>query len=300
MIDMHTLTCKNIARQIGGDFKLGPINLEFPAGTITAVIGNNGAGKTTLFQAISGDYPGEGEVKIQGHNQHHIEGKAAFGYVPQSFPEILPFRLKQLRDLHAAHDPTWREDVFRMYIQEFNLPMKKRIQNFSVGMQRKAVIALQLSRDTSFLLLDEPFAGLDMKGQQQLEKIILSKMEEEPESSIVFATHVADEVQRLADFIVCMKNGEMLDPIEKDILTQSWKRIWLKDPIEGIEQAPGVREAQTKPAPQVVTSNAPETEEWLADRGADVVKRTTLSLHESLPLMLNEEERGVYENDINH
>ncbi|ALX49799.1 ABC transporter ATP-binding protein [Lentibacillus amyloliquefaciens] len=304
---MHTLTCKNIVRQVGNDFTLGPINLEIPTGTVTAVIGNNGAGKTTFFQALSGDYPGEGETNILGYNSHHIEGKASFSYVPQSFPEFHPFRLQQLRDFQAAHDETWNEALFQLYIQQFKLPMNKRIQDLSVGMQRKAVIALQLSRETSFLLLDEPFAGLDMEGQTQFEKILLSKMEGNPQCSIVFATHVASEVGRLADFVVIMKHGKASTPIEKDTLRQQWKRIWLTKPMEDMEDAPGVKKVLTEPALQIITNNAPETETWLANRGAEVVKRTTLDLYESLPLILNEErntfemekERGVISDDIN-
>ncbi len=286
---MYTLTCKNIVRKVDNDFTLGPVNVKFPAGTITAVVGNNGAGKTTLFQALSGDYPGEGEAKILGHNNHDMEGKASFSYVPQSFPEMLPFRLQQLRNFHAAHDATWQEDRFQTYIQQFNLPMKKRMQHLSIGMQRKAVIALQLSRDTSLLLLDEPFAGLDIEGQTQLQKILLSKMEEDPDCCIVFATHVADEVQRLADFIVLMKQGKASAPMEKDMLGERWKRVWVEKPIEGMENAPGVRDVQREPALQLVTSHAPETEKWLENKGVNVVKRTTLPLHESLPLMLNDE-----------
>ncbi|SDI80696.1 ABC-2 type transport system ATP-binding protein [Natribacillus halophilus] len=286
---MHTLTCKNIVRKMGDDFSLGPINLEIHAGTITAVIGNNGAGKTTFFQAMSGDYPGEGETKVHGHNVHSIAGKAALSYVPQTFPEVLPFRLQKLRDLHANHDDTWRDDRFQAYARQFDLPLRKRISKLSVGMQRKAVLALQLSRDTSLLLLDEPFAGLDMEGQTQLEKILISKMEDDPDGSIVFATHIADEVQRLADYIVIMKNGKTQEPMEKDILAQQFKRIWLAKSVTGVEEAPGIREVEGVP-PQILTSDAEATEKWLAERDVQIMKRERLSLHESLPLLLRDEE----------
>ncbi|QQK81253.1 ABC transporter ATP-binding protein [Salicibibacter cibi] len=289
---MQTLMCQNIVRKMGDDFTLGPINLEIPAGTITAVIGNNGAGKTTLFQALSGDYPGEGETNIHGHNIHSIAGKAALSYVPQTFPEVLPFRLQQLRDLHAKHDDTWRDDHFQAYVRQFDLPLRKRISQLSVGLQRKAVLALQLSRDTSLLLLDEPFAGLDMEGQTQLEKMLLHKMEENPDCSIVFATHIADEVQRLADYIAIMKKGKTREPMEKDILAQQFKRIWLASPVTGVEEAPGIREVSAEGAPpQILTSDAEATEKWLADQGVHIVKRASLSLHESLPIMLRESER---------
>ncbi|QDI91263.1 ABC transporter ATP-binding protein [Salicibibacter halophilus] len=288
---MQTLTCENIVRKMGDDFTLGPINLEIPAGTITALIGNNGAGKTTLFEAWSGDYPGEGETNILGYNIHDVKAKAAFSYVPQTFPEVLPFRLQQLRDLHAAHDDSWQEDRFQAFVREFKLPLRKRISKLSVGMQRKAVIALQISRDTSFLLLDEPFAGLDMEGQTQLEKILIRKMEEDPDCSIVFATHIADEVQRLADYIVIMKHGKTREAIEKDILAQQFKRIWLANSVTGVEEAPGIQEVSVEGTPpQILTSDAEATEEWLADRGVQIMKRESLSLHESLPLMLSDEE----------
>ncbi|AXF56094.1 ABC transporter ATP-binding protein [Salicibibacter kimchii] len=288
---MHTLTCQNIVRKMGDDFTLGPINLEIPAGTITAVIGNNGAGKTTLFEALSGDYPGEGETNIFGHNIHDVEAKAAFSYVPQRFPEVLSFRLQQLRNLHAAHDDSWEDKRFQNFVQEFKLPLRKKISKLSVGMQRKAVIALQLSRDTSLLLLDEPFAGLDMEGQTQLEKILIRKMDDDPDGSIVFATHIADEVQRLADYIVIMKDGKTREPMEKDILAQRFKRIWLAKPVTGVEEVPGIREVSVEGAtPQILTSDAEATEKWLAERDVQILKRERLSLHESLPLMLRDRE----------
>ncbi|QQK77448.1 ABC transporter ATP-binding protein [Salicibibacter cibarius] len=288
---MHTLTCRNVVRKMGDDFTLGPINLEIPAGTITAVIGNNGAGKTTLFQALSGDYPGKGETNILGHNIHSVEAKAAFSYVPQTFPEVLPFRLQQLRDLHAAHDDSWQDDRFQAFVHEFKLPLRKRINKLSVGMQRKTVLALQLSRDTSLLLLDEPFAGLDMEGQTQLEKMLLHKMEEDPNCSIVFATHIADEVGRLADYIVMMKDGKTREPMEKDSLAQQFKRIWLAKSVTGVEEAPGIQKVSIEGAlPQILTNDAEATEKWLAARDAQIMKRESLSLHESLPLLLRDEE----------
>ncbi|GAK13772.1 ABC transporter ATP-binding protein [Geomicrobium sp. JCM 19039] len=286
------LKVQDVTRKMGKEAVLGPIDLHISPGTITAIVANNGAGKTTLFQAISGDYPGFGSVRVDGHSVHSIAGKAQLSYVPQTYPEVEAFRLTDLQKLHKEHDFSWQDDRFQAIARQFKLPMKKPIQKLSVGMKQKAVIATQLSRKTNVKLLDEPFAGLDMEGQSLVERLLLEELEANPNATIIFATHVADEVQRLADYVCFMHAGKLSEPVEKDWLQERWKYVWLQEALPGNGPSARVEEVSVDPMPKILTRNALETEEWVRENGGTVVKRSSLRLHESIPHILRKGEQN--------
>ncbi|EZH68063.1 hypothetical protein DH09_01390 [Bacillaceae bacterium JMAK1] len=279
------LKVRGLTRRMG-DSQLGSINLDVERGTVHAIIGNNGAGKTTLFEAMSGDYPGKGSITINGHPVSSLKGKEQFSYIPQTITELEAFSLRILHKLHKTHDSLWREDRFQTLVKQFNLPMNKHLQRMSIGMKQKSILALQLSRDTPLLMLDEPYTGLDMEGQQILDRLLLQHMEASDDHAIVLATHIADEVQRLADYISILHDGTLSERVEKDELQRRWQRIWIEERVEGINQAPGVVSVSSTRTQEIITQDAAATKAWLTERDVMVIKSQSLKLHESIPHIL--------------
>lgn len=280
MLELH-----GVQRRMGNQ-SLGPININVEPGTIHAIIGNNGAGKSTLFEAIAGDYPGEGTIVMNGYANASVEGKAQFSYVPQSTAEIEYLSLKKLQNVHQSLDASWDDERFQSIVKAFNVPLKQKITLMSVGMKQKALLSLQLSRCTPLLILDEPYTGLDMEGQSLLDRLLFKHMEASDEHSIVLATHIADEVQRLADVVSFLKDGKIERTDDKDLLQERFKRIWIDHRVEGIDQAPGVLEVGHEQVQEVVTSNAVALEAWLQEKNVAIVKSQRLKLHESIPYIL--------------
>ena len=187
-------------------------NLDFdvPQGSIVGFLGPNGAGKSTsLRMALGVLSPDRGEVSLLGARPN-LESLKRVGFLPDerglyknlSPRQIITYfaRLKGMssRDAKARAD----ELLDMMDLGEFG---RSRVTKLSKGMAQKVQILSALAHRPDFLILDEPFSGLDPVNQQALEDLIID--EHKRGATIVFSTHVMEHAERLCEKIVMMARG---------------------------------------------------------------------------------------------
>jgi Cu-processing system ATP-binding protein len=189
---------------------LDGLDLEIPAGRVTAILGPNGAGKTTLIKSMLGLVkPDGGEIRV-GETRVNGDGayRAAIGYMPQipRYPENLTVReiLHMIKDLRGRFDDLDEElvEVFELRSQ-FEKPFKA----LSGGNRQRVSAALAFLFRPEILFLDEPTAGLDPIASSTLKDKILR--ERRAGRTVVLTSHVMSEVEELADSVVYVLEGRV-------------------------------------------------------------------------------------------
>ena len=202
---------KNINKNLS-NFSMKNLNLSINKGYVTGFIGANGSGKSTTIKMIMNLVkPDSGDLKIFGLNHHDNEKdiKQRIGFV---YDDNIYYEGLNLQDVHKIIAPAyknWNRSSFNHYINKFNLPTNKPIKIFSKGMRMKAALVLALSHDPELIIMDEPTAGLDPVFRKDLLKTLQEIMIDE-NKSIFFSTHVTSDLEKIADYIVFIKDGSII------------------------------------------------------------------------------------------
>ncbi|MFO1446513.1 ABC transporter ATP-binding protein [Bacillus sp. Bva_UNVM-123] len=267
------------------EFSLGPIDLTFEKGTITAIVGNNGAGKSTLLKLLMNLVKADiGEIHICGQSVSGKEEnwKTKVAYLPQTVIGWELFNGKELQELVAKWNPTWDQKLFEQIVEKFHIPLNKKYSKLSQGMQQKLNIALLLPRDTTILILDEPTAHMDIPSKQLLLDLFVEWMER-GDRLMLISSHQAEDIRKLADYLVIIKEGSLLGKFEKDELVERYKRYWMVEPLPN-EIIPG--EITRKNGRIIITSNPEETEAFFTREQLKWLQAETLDLEEIITHML--------------
>ena len=204
------LKITGVSKWFGSFQAVRGLDFDVPKGSIVGFLGPNGAGKSTsLRMALGVLSPDRGEVNLLGAAPN-LESLKRVGFLPEerglykkmSPRQIITYfaRLKGMssRDAKARAD----ELLEMMGLSEFG---RSRVTKLSKGMAQKVQILSALAHRPDFLILDEPFSGLDPVNQQALEDLIIE--EHKRGATIVFSTHVMEHAERLCEKIVMMARG---------------------------------------------------------------------------------------------
>lgn len=203
-----------------GHFKLKDVSFSLQEGCITGFIGINGAGKTTTIKSILGLIPKDaGNIKLFGKDidKNEQELKNHIGVVLDEGYFYEDITLLQMKSIVAPAYSNWDESIFKKHIERFNLNLNQKISTLSKGMRMKYAISLALSHHADLLIMDEPTSGLDPLVRKELMDILLDFMQEEGKS-VFFSSHITSDLDKVADVIILIDNGEILLNEEKDTL----------------------------------------------------------------------------------
>ncbi len=230
---MYALELYNVVKDFKG-FRLGPISLKLEKGRVYGFIGPNGAGKTTTIQSIFGLMNiNEGDIEIYGTETepNKVDWKHNVGYAGNvnSFYEGWSAR-KNLEFLKSFY-PGWDDDYMLSLVSKFELPLEKKVKALSTGNRLKLSIISAMSYRPKLLLLDEPTSGLDPIIRTELLDVLFNYMEYE-ENTILYSTHIISELERLADELIFISNGNIVEREIKDDLAGKWKRVEVVGKIE--------------------------------------------------------------------
>ena len=214
---MKTLELKNIKKSFRKKEILHGINLQIRSSEVFGLLGPNGAGKTTLFSLISGlEMTTSGKIFLDEYDItfKDISFRASKGiiYLPQE-PSV--FRKLSVADnIKAALQTKFKnieiEDKYTSIMKEFDLfSLEKQIsENLSGGQRRKLEIARAFALEPKFILLDEPFAGIDPLTINEIKNII-SKLRAK-NVGVVISDHNAQATMDICDNISVINNGEII------------------------------------------------------------------------------------------
>jgi ABC-2 type transport system ATP-binding protein len=219
----HALEIDGLRKEYPG-FILRDVSFSLPRGYIMGLIGPNGAGKTTVIKLILNIVVRKaGSVKVLGLDNlaHETEVKSRLGFVLDEPPFYPYLRVKDIGALIAPFYKTWDRKEFRRLCGEFEIPLRKRVGALSRGMKMKLGLAAALSHGAELILMDEPTSGLDPVFRRELLER-LSGLIQDGRTSVLFSTHITSDLERVADFITCLREGELLFSTSRDDVMENW------------------------------------------------------------------------------
>ncbi|QOS76697.1 ABC transporter ATP-binding protein [Paenibacillus sp. JNUCC31] len=284
---------ESIAVQLNGVSKMrkrriiGPIDLTIPEGYVIAILGHNGSGKSTLLNMLQQVVlPDAGQIMWFGNSYREglpIELRQQIGFVADNGGlEENHITALDAAKFRSYWYPRWDMSLFNQLMDEMDVPYDVKLIKMSKGERRKYEIAAALAARPKLLLLDEPSSGLDpFSWKIMIEQF--RKFMAEGDTTILVATHIADEVKRLADYIVLMHRGQSLGMAEKDVVLDQWREIWYEGELRP-ESIPGVVESvqEENGLMRVITTRVSEAQERLELAGIRVMKVRNLELDEVL------------------
>lgn len=213
------LQVQNVTKRYGDKIALNDFSMDICPGEIVALIGENGAGKTTLLNIICGYIkPSAGQVQYKGENI--IEKPLAireFGILIE--PQFLDYisaeeNLRLLSQLVNRKQDTRIEELLEK--TELYSSRKKKVKEFSFGMKQRLGLCQCLLTEVDFLILDEPFVGLDPIGKEIFKQTIMD-IAHKQNVPVLFSSHDLDDIDEICDRLVMISKGnKQLDqPLER-------------------------------------------------------------------------------------
>ena len=221
------------------DFALGPIDLELPGGTVCGLIGENGAGKSTTIKLILDMIDREaGTVKLFGREEITPLAKADIGVVLSGDGIPTCLTAEQVGKVMAGIYRNWDAGVYAGFCKRFELPAKKKYNEYSTGMKMKLCLAVALSHHPKLLLLDEATSGLDPVVRDELIDLLLDFVRDE-DHAILISSHIVSDLEKLCDTIAFLHKGRLLLCEDKDTLREEYA-LWHGTAAQLEELAPDV------------------------------------------------------------
>ena len=209
--------CKSFPKS---NFILDKLSFSLPYGSILGFVGENGAGKTTTIGCILNTVRKDsGMVKLFGKEMRDtdtdIREKIGVVYDGDNFPGF--WTAKQLSQVMKGIYTQWDNALFQKYLENFHLPVKQKIKNYSRGMTMKLAIAVALSHHPQLLILDEATSGLDPIMRDEMLDVFLEFVQEESHS-ILLSSHITSDLEKVADYITFIHNGKLILTASKNDL----------------------------------------------------------------------------------
>lgn len=206
---MDVLEVKNLCKRYSA-FTLNHVSFQLEEGKITGFIGRNGAGKSTTLKSMFGFvHPDAGEIFFFGKEfgENELEIKQKVGYVSGGVDYYPKKKLKSITAVTKAFYRDWDEKAYRQYMELFGLDENKTPSELSEGMKVKYALTIALSHNAKLLVLDEPTSGLDPISRDELLDIFMELADKR--ITILFSTHITTDLDRCADNIIYIRNGEI-------------------------------------------------------------------------------------------
>lgn len=201
------------------------VTLKILEGRITGLVGKNGAGKSTAIKLILGLTKRDGgTIRIFDRDVEDLTPKekqdlgVALAEAGFSSQLMITDILKILEKMYDSFE----RDFFVEKCRELQLPMKKRIGEFSTGMRAMLKTLIAITHQAKLLILDEPTAGLDVDARNRVQDMLRSYMAEDSSRSILITSHIASDLERLCDDIYLIHEGKILLHEDVDNLLENY------------------------------------------------------------------------------
>ena len=197
-------------------FSLKNVSFSLESGRIIGFIGRNGAGKTTTIKSMLNLVHIDSGVicyfglPLMGNE---TEIKQRIGYSTGTVSWYPRKTIRQILDATRAFYPNWDDDACRRYMELFNLDENKKPMELSDGMKVKCNLLFALSHGAEVLILDEPTSGLDPFSRDELLDVFMTLKEHGV--TILFSTHITSDLEKCADDIIYIHNGEIKASCQK-------------------------------------------------------------------------------------
>lgn len=203
---------KNLTKRFDDGFvALNEINLKIEKGTAFGLLGSNGAGKSTMLRLIAGIYrQEEGEISVDGEEVYdNPDIKSRIFFINDETVQFGNYTLLKLKELYKGFYPNFSEELFNTLNEKIKLPLDKKLNQFSKGMKRQAVVIVGLACQTDYLMLDEAFDGLDPAMRIVVKRMLVDAMIDR-ELTVIISSHNLKEISEICDTVAFVHKGDIL------------------------------------------------------------------------------------------
>lgn len=206
-----SIEVQSVSKSYGDQLALNAVSFSANKGEIIGFLGPNGAGKSTMMKILTGYIlPNEGEVSVGGTNvlTHAIQAQKSIGYLPEQNPLYKDMYVREYLRFQAKIFKVGKQRIEEVIeLVGLTPEVKKKIGQLSKGYQQRLGIAAAILHDPEVLILDEPTTGLD---PNQLQEIRTLLKELGKEKTILFSTHIMQEVEAVCDRVIIINKGNLL------------------------------------------------------------------------------------------
>lgn len=199
---------REITKRFGRKEVLKGVSFTAEKGEITCLIGVNGVGKTTVMNAIMNLTPIQsGEILIDGKkiNKRSYE---KITFIPDAITMLPQMTIQQAMQFMDDFYESWNEKRAKELLDFFKLEEGNKISNLSKGNTAKINLLLGLALDVDYLLMDEPFSGIDIFSREQIADVFTSHLVED--RGVIITTHEINDIEHLIDKAVILNDGTVV------------------------------------------------------------------------------------------
>lgn len=216
-----------VTKRFSGICAVDNLNMTISRGSVVALLGPNGAGKTTSIRMMLGLLrPDAGSIEVFGLNPrtHAVAIRRRCGYIPER-PKMIPWMsVRRIMAFTSAFYPEWNHTTADSLLKQLNLKAHQKIQHLSRGEEARLALLLGLAFKPELLILDDATSGIDPAARRDILENIIQTIHESG-TTIVFATHLLNEIEGLADEAVFLINGVVRYAGRVDTLKRTFKRV---------------------------------------------------------------------------
>lgn len=196
---------KEVEKSFGKNKVLNGLSFTANKGEITCLIGVNGSGKTTILNAIMGLTPYKsGDILIDG-TRLHKKMYEKIAYIPDTMTMISSMKIREAFEFMADFYTVWNEERAVELLDFFALNQNMKISQLSKGNQAKVNLLLGLALDVDYILMDEPFSGIDIFSREQIANVFTSYLIEN--RGVIVTTHEIQDIEHLIDQAILINEG---------------------------------------------------------------------------------------------
>jgi ABC-2 type transport system ATP-binding protein len=286
ILDDNAIETRDLGRKFGKFEAVKRVNLKVPKGTVFGLLGVNGAGKSTIIKMVMGHLrPTCGEVRVLGRTlgEDLLGIRRRVAYVSENRYLYEWMTVAESIGFTRAFHETWDDQKATDLLKRFNLPAEKKVRQLSRGNRARLCLLLALSFNPELIVLDEPTSGLDPIVRRDFIENIVAEIAEEGKT-VLFSSHIVEEVERVADYVGIMDEGELLMVSTIDDIKLSYKRV--RYATNGtrpeVANVPGVVMVENGRHEQILTVHGfgDETLQRLGERGVKNPEVLPISLED--------------------
>ncbi|MCH5349966.1 MAG: ABC transporter ATP-binding protein [Oscillospiraceae bacterium] len=217
---------KNVKMSFEDFNALDGVDLTIGEGTAFGLLGSNGAGKSTILRLLSGVYKQtSGEVLIDGEPVYdNVSAKSKVFFINDETVQFGSMTLSDMRNYYKGFYPNFSDEIFDKLNAVIKLPEKKRLDKFSKGMKRQAIVITGLASGTDYLLLDEAFDGLDPTMRIIVKRMLVDAMLDRKLTAVI-SSHNLKEINEVCDTAALLHQGKLLFNRDLDSVKGSIQKV---------------------------------------------------------------------------
>lgn len=219
---------KNLNKAIDKQAILKKIDFELAENEIVGLVGRNGSGKTTLFRVIAGHYlPDEGDILIDQKSVYeHPSVKQEIFFIDEKENFLRTYSLKKIAIFYQFAYPKFDQSLFSDLINQHEFSLNSNYRQLSKGQQGLFQIILAVCSNAQYLLLDEPFDGLDIIIKKEMIGLLMEHLSEHSRTALI-ASHNLTELENLIDRVLLLKEQTIIRDYLLEEMRETAKKLQL-------------------------------------------------------------------------